>query len=56
MTVNVLPVSGILKELYDIQRDSEKYHMIKWKQYITVLIMIRMAKDIRRCYSYNCTL
>lgn len=68
MTVNILPVSSILKELYDIQHDSEN---IIWSngsntsQYwssslLYAHIMIRMAKDmrwcpedIRCCYSYR---
>lgn len=36
-TVNLFPVSGILKECYKVQHDSE--NKIKWKQYIAVLII-----------------
>lgn len=51
MTVNVRPVSGILKELYDIQRDSKiPYDQMEAIHHsIDCLhIMIRMAKDVPR--------
>lgn len=56
MTVNVRPVSGILKELYDIQHDSENTiwsNGSNTSQYwlsslLYAHIMIRMAEDVPR--------
>lgn len=71
LTVNIVPVSSIPRELCDIQPDSENIKWSNasntsqywWSSLLYVHIMIKMAKDtgcprnIRCCYSLqNCTL